>query len=963
MNILNKVFKFIVIVVVAIVISFAVLISAARALTPFLDHQRDFFATWAGHVLHRTVTIGSISASWYRFNPIFQFHDVVIKDSEEKYEAIHVKRLDIAIDSWHSLLNRTLLPGDLTISGAYFKIVQNSQETPNYSKLKYFVELATQAQVTVDHLDIDFYTQKNQEIKLRNLQIIGIDRHSKHQFLGKGQFVATQSSPFYFVIDKLNEDSNIEKTNIDFYGQIKNLNLVDLNLFNAQNGKAGAKIWAKFRGGQLISAQSTIKIKDYQAYFPEKKITTSIHRLSSNLFWQKNSDGWSLLADKTQVLMGKHAWPENRITINVRDNPQGKEWSLNADYFCLQDVEPFLQGFNAFPTLNQWQGLQGDFHDIQLGMNQDKKAFFSAKFSDVTLYPRDSGLMATELNGSVVMHDALGNLTLSRGTLSLKNSHSTLSNINGVFSLSRASIAGKNIYAQLNGEPVLLSIGMEKNSKNIPVLAIHCQGVFSIPPMNYVSGMANYEAILYLNNIKNMKDNTLIIRSNSKGVVIHLPPPFGKSAQSPRAFHAVLHFVSDHEWDVDSQYGLTRGRFLLTHQPQLKLLKGHIHIGKGNFALSQQPGLTITGNIDKFNVSLWSPYFQSSSSSSFPPILIESIDLHIHQLIALSREWHNTQIYLAPVSGGWSVSIDNSAIKGKIIVPHDHRQLWMMNFSYLRWPKSENSNQKSIDPGKIPPLRIHSENTWYGDQDLGRVYFESQSESNIMKIKHLLIATRYFHMDAVGEWTSYYKKWRGKLTTSDLGLLLKQYHITQALEGSKGSADFDLEWPALNGRVNIEFRDGRIVQLNSKTESELGVGRLLGVLSLQSWSKQLSHGISGAQEGFVFSLLKGDFTLKNSEAITQNTSLVGPLAWVQVKGLVGVRKKNYDLYFDVIPNVTSSLPTIVSFLGGPIAGGVAWAVHEVFGKEMGKMAEFSYHVTGTWMKPSVAQLPSPKNTM
>ncbi|WP_304985444.1 YhdP family protein [Coxiella-like endosymbiont] len=166
----------------------------------------------------------------------------------------------------------------------------------------------------------------------------------------------------------------------------------------------------------------------------------------------------------------------------------------------------------------------------------------------------------------------------------------------------------------------------------------------------------------------------------------------------------------------------------------------------------------------------------------------------------------------------------------------------------------------------------------------------------------------------------------GQFVSSNFGTLLKGWGITHALEGGRGLANFSLQWPGspdqfmatpLNGDIKINFYKGRVTELTEGVESELGFGRLLNLFSLQSLPKLPINLANFSKKGFAFNLFKGNFSLSKGVARTEDASLVGDIAWVQIKGLIGFVNKNYDFHLEIVPNITSTLPLIVGLADGP----------------------------------------------
>jgi len=96
--------------------------------------------------------------------------------------------------------------------------------------------------------------------------------------------------------------------------------------------------------------------------------------------------------------------------------------------------------------------------------------------------------------------------------------------------------------------------------------------------------------------------------------------------------------------------------------------------------------------------------------------------------------------------------------------------------------------------------------------------------------------------------------------------------------------------------------------------------------------------------------------MANGMANLQKLSLVSDGGWGYMKGKVDMLKKNYDLQLKVVPNLTSSVPLIVGFVGGPVIGIVAWALNKVLAPHVNEVAQKNYIITGSWDNPKITAM-------
>ena len=124
---------------------------------------------------------------------------------------------------------------------------------------------------------------------------------------------------------------------------------------------------------------------------------------------------------------------------------------------------------------------------------------------------------------------------------------------------------------------------------------------------------------------------------------------------------------------------------------------------------------------------------------------------------------------------------------------------------------------------------------------------------------------------------------RGAVDVKDAGAFLARFGYPDAMQGrtdddlrvsSRGRArrrEFD--YPTLTGAFRLTAGRGRF------TKIEPGIGKLLGVLSLQALPRRISLDFQDVfSEGFAFDEITGDVRVNNGVMITDDLRLIGPAA-------------------------------------------------------------------------------------
>jgi len=161
----------------------------------------------------------------------------------------------------------------------------------------------------------------------------------------------------------------------------------------------------------------------------------------------------------------------------------------------------------------------------------------------------------------------------------------------------------------------------------------------------------------------------------------------------------------------------------------------------------------------------------------------------------------------------------------------------------------------------------------------------------------------------------------------------------------------DIDYPTLTGNLVLEAAKGQFVKL------EPGIGKLLGILSLQSLPRRISLDFRDIfSEGFAFDEIVGAVKIGRGIAGIDNFRIQGPAARVVMSGEVDLVQETQKLRVRISPHVSDTLSIAGALVGGPIAGVAAFLAQKVLKDPLDQIASFEYGVTGTWSDPTVKRL-------
>ncbi|HEX2010723.1 MAG TPA: YhdP family protein, partial [Roseateles sp.] len=289
----------------------------------------------------------------------------------------------------------------------------------------------------------------------------------------------------------------------------------------------------------------------------------------------------------------------------------------------------------------------------------------------------------------------------------------------------------------------------------------------------------------------------------------------------------------------------------------------------------------------------------------------------------------------------------------------------------LSLPKSEAegvSNLLDQQPGTVPALDIVIEDFELRGKRLGRLEVQAQQQGaqRDWKLTRLQLKHPDALLNATGQWAAEPGRpqrrmvldW--KLDVADAGNLLERLGQGRVLRGGKGQVSGELNWqgsplaldyPSMSGMLHVELDAGQFLQ------AEPGVGRLLGILSLQSLPRRLVLDFRDVfSEGFAFDGFTGDVQIERGLASSQNLRMTSVQAVVAMEGQADLAKETQDLRVVVVPEINAGGAALAYAAINPAVGLGAFLAQLVLRRPMMAASTREFHVSGTWDDPKVEKV-------
>jgi uncharacterized protein YhdP len=199
-----------------------------------------------------------------------------------------------------------------------------------------------------------------------------------------------------------------------------------------------------------------------------------------------------------------------------------------------------------------------------------------------------------------------------------------------------------------------------------------------------------------------------------------------------------------------------------------------------------------------------------------------------------------------------------------------------------------------------------------------------------------------------------------KLEIADSGQLLARFGMKDVVRRGKGRMDGQIAWlgspltfdyPSMNGNFYINVEGGQFLK------ADPGLAKLLGVLSLQSLPRRLALDFRDVfTEGFAFDFLRGDVTIQQGIAATNNLQMKGVNAAVLMEGKADIARETQDIKVVVVPEINAGTASLVATVINPAIGLGTFLAQMFLRQPLIRAATQEFHIDGTWSDPRVTRV-------
>jgi uncharacterized protein YhdP len=199
-----------------------------------------------------------------------------------------------------------------------------------------------------------------------------------------------------------------------------------------------------------------------------------------------------------------------------------------------------------------------------------------------------------------------------------------------------------------------------------------------------------------------------------------------------------------------------------------------------------------------------------------------------------------------------------------------------------------------------------------------------------------------------------------RLDIDDSGELLRRFGMADVIRRGKGRLEGQIAWigsplsldyPSLNGQFNVNVASGQFLK------ADPGIAKLLGVLSLQALPRRLALDFRDVfSEGFSFDFIRGDVSINQGLAFTNNLQMKGVNAAVLMEGSADIAKETQNLTVVVVPEINAGTASLIATVINPAIGIGTFLAQYFLRRPLTQAATQEFHIDGTWANPKITKL-------
>ena len=537
-----------------------------------------------------------------------------------------------------------------------------------------------------------------------------------------------------------------------------------------------------------------------------------------------------------------------------------------------------------------------------------------------------------------------------------------LTQVNGRLQLTENSVVAQDIVGRVFGGP--LKVQVKSAGDKVGVVASGTANIgevskhFGWPLINYLTGSAGWKADI---NIRR-RNAEVVVESDLLGVSSPLPEPLNKNATTPLALR-IERSTPDAQRE---QYRITLGKI-----GQGVIVRRLDNWERGVFAVGDaeprlpEKGLAVRVATPRIDADAWKNFLPDNGNGATLDsggLALNVVTLKTPQLRVFERDFSQVDLSLRPRDGGWQIGLNTREAVGDVFWKSAGEGWVEGNFKRLIVrPATEIGEGSTTLINTLPGMSLVVEDFHIGDKALGKLDLKARNDKGAWHLDTLNLQNPDGGLKGKGIWVNsgrHQTRLDFELTAKDIGKLLDRLGYADTVRRGSAKLTGDLQWsgpltgihyPSLTGQMAVVAEKGQFNKL------EPGVGKLLGLISLQSLPRRLTLDFRDIfSDGLAFDSIDAKLSVrKGVMRTTEPLRISGPAAQVEMQGETDLKTETQDLQVVVRPELGGLAAVGTAALINPVVGAAALVANTVLQKPLNRLFSYRYHVTGTWADPQI----------
>lgn len=523
-----------------------------------------------------------------------------------------------------------------------------------------------------------------------------------------------------------------------------------------------------------------------------------------------------------------------------------------------------------------------------------------------------------------------------------------------------------------------------------------------------MEGGASYTAVMQWR--QGLPD--LVVTSNLQGLSLQAPAPLGKSADSTQPFRLDYGLTPEtrtapaSRWQDQFQVSVgTVVRAQLVRDiggTPSRVLRGGLSLSPDAAPAVVLPseGLGLTARFDELNLDQWSPWLNQLGVGAANPATVPSSPSGERSGSAAGSDALQNFMPNALVLSAQRVTSEGRTLHNLVVGATRQGELWRATLSadelngYSEYRPASNAQPARLYARLarlvIPPSAASQVDTLLGDpptsmpaldivvndlelkgKRLGRAEIDAVNRANVQgqrewQLNKLNLSNPDATFTARGNWLPSGPQAQRRtqldftLDVQDAGDLLGRLGSPGLVRQGKGKLAGQVGWSgsplspdyaSMSGQFNVQIERGQFLK------SEPGAARLFGVLNLQALPRRLMLDFRDVfSEGFAFDSFRGDVTIQQGMAHTNNLQMKGVNAAVLMEGRADIARETQDIKVVVVPEFNAGTASLFYGTINPVLGLTSYLAQYFLSRPLVKANTQEFHVSGSWSDPQVKKV-------